>query len=310
MAITLGSRFGLTRWGAGTDPLRRSQLDTNDALLESLAAIYGQGLLASRPAAGVAGRFWIVNGEVAGNAPLNGQLWYDNGTAWVQPLAAQQVPPGSYTPTFATVLPAGWLWMNGQQVNKDAYVALYTAIGDVGGNSTATLFAIPDLRGRAPVGLDNLGGAADAGVLNLANTLGLKFGEQLHTTITAELPSHSHTGGTGFVSSDHTHTVASHAHAGGTGGQNANHNHTASLSADVGTSAAAPTSAQRRGGSYIGQTTGVAQQDHAHAIGAEAPGTGGISANHSHAFTTDAAGSGTPHNVMGPSILSNWIIKT
>ena len=45
----------------------------------------------------------------------------------------------------------------------------------------------PDLRGRIPVGLDNMGGS-DAGRLSVTNTLGGTGGAETHTLTQAELP--------------------------------------------------------------------------------------------------------------------------
>lgn len=50
---------------------------------------------------------------------------------------------------------------------------------------------LPDLRGRTPTGLDNMGGS-DAGRLDLGNTMGTTFGEQYHTLALGEMPSHAH----------------------------------------------------------------------------------------------------------------------
>ena len=76
MAVTQSPRLGLTRWGAGTDPLRRSQLDADHATLDNLAAIDLQVAdLNARPAASTRGRYCFVESE---------QLVYrDTGTAWV-----------------------------------------------------------------------------------------------------------------------------------------------------------------------------------------------------------------------------------
>ncbi len=53
--------------------------------------------------------------------------------------------------------PANWLFCHGQILNVWQYQALYSIIGNIyGGNGTAT-FALPDLRGRVPVG--STGGA-------------------------------------------------------------------------------------------------------------------------------------------------------
>lgn len=63
------------------------------------------------------------------------------------------------------------------------------------GGITATNFAVPDLRGRVTVALDDMNGS-DAGRLGWSNLLGASAGEQNHTLLEAELPSHTHPAGT------------------------------------------------------------------------------------------------------------------
>lgn len=75
MAVTQSPRFGITRWSAGTDPLRRSQLDADHAAIEALAAIASpEGLLNARPPASTRGRFYY--------ATDTGLIYYDTGAAW------------------------------------------------------------------------------------------------------------------------------------------------------------------------------------------------------------------------------------
>ena len=55
----------------------------------------------------------------------------------------------------------------------------------------STTFNVPDMRGKVPAGLDNIGGTA-AGLLNVSKAMGLTGGEQNHILTTAELASHNH----------------------------------------------------------------------------------------------------------------------
>jgi len=73
-------------------------------------------------------------------------------------------PVGSILPFGGNVAPAGWLICNGEVVSKSAYAQLWAVIGhnfldptllSDGGSAT---FALPDMRGRMPLGVDNMGG--------------------------------------------------------------------------------------------------------------------------------------------------------
>lgn len=55
-------------------------------------------------------------------------------------------------------------------------------------------FKVPDLRGRATIGLDNMGGSSANRITDSsADTLGGTFGAATHTLITDEIPAHTHT---------------------------------------------------------------------------------------------------------------------
>lgn len=74
MAVTTTPRLGLTRWSAGTDPLRRSQIDTSLGNLEAWAMRGEAGTLANRPAAGIRDRYYTDD--------ATGVTYRDSGTAW------------------------------------------------------------------------------------------------------------------------------------------------------------------------------------------------------------------------------------
>lgn len=109
-------------------------------------------------------------------------------------------PAGIILPYGGASAPSGYLLCYGQAISRTTYAALYTAIAtSYGVGNGSTTFNVPDLRGRVPVGIDNMGGS-DAGILDIANTLGLTGGEQKHTMTTSELVTHTH------VQDAHTHT--------------------------------------------------------------------------------------------------------
>jgi microcystin-dependent protein len=79
-----------------------------------------------------------------------------------------------------------------------------------GSGDGSTTFNIPDLRGRAIAGVDNMGGSAasrlTSTVLSASNTLGATGGTQTHTMSSGEMPSHTHT------QDSHNHTQNAHGH--------------------------------------------------------------------------------------------------
>lgn len=103
------------------------------------------------------------------------------------------VPAGIITQFAGTVAPTGWLLCQGQQLSTTTYAALFEAFGGAGGGGyryggSGSVFNLPNLQGRVPVGLDATQGEFD----NLGETGGAKT----HTLITNEMPSHTHTGST------------------------------------------------------------------------------------------------------------------
>lgn len=72
------------------------------------------------------------------------------------------------TPTGAIIMFAGttapnadWLLCDGAAVSRTTFAALFTLIStSFGVGDGSTTFNVPDLRGRAPIGLDNLGSSS------------------------------------------------------------------------------------------------------------------------------------------------------
>ena len=113
------------------------------------------------------------------------------------------LPAGMLMPYAGSTEPTGWVFCYGQTVNSvsnTAYARLWTAIGTTYGGASASSFILPDLRGRAVFGKDNMGGTAASRVTSgvsviTGTTLGAVGGsEALHT---------------------HTHTQNSHTHGPG-----------------------------------------------------------------------------------------------
>ncbi len=77
-------------------------------------------------------------------------------------------------------VPRGWAQCNGQLLPINQYQALFSLLGTMYGGDGRTTFALPDLRGRAPLGV---GPGYDQGQ---------RAGEEAHTLYVAEMPAHGH----------------------------------------------------------------------------------------------------------------------
>lgn len=112
------------------------------------------------------------------------------------------VPSGSVTAYAGSSAPSGWLLCYGQAISRTTYATLFAAIGTAYGTGDgSTTFNIPDLRGRAPFGKDDMGGtaanrltAAGAGITG--TTLGASGGAETVTLTVAQLAAHSHSAST------------------------------------------------------------------------------------------------------------------
>ncbi len=127
-------------------------------------------------------------------------------------------------PFAGSAAPSGWLLCDGAAVSRTQYAALFAVIGTTyGAGDGSTTFNLPDLRGRVPVGLDNMGGAsANRVTAAQADSLGGAMGEETHVLTIAEMPSHSHSvartaqaGGTTFASYLYTGSGVNSGLAGG-----------------------------------------------------------------------------------------------
>src|SRR5437762_10075548 len=108
------------------------------------------------------------------------------------------VPTGAMMPFAGPTAPIGYLLCDGTAVDRVAQSALFAVIGTAYGKGDgSTTFNLPDLRGRAVFGRDDMGGTP-AGVVTTAGsgidgkTLGTVGGNEYHVLTLNELPSHQH----------------------------------------------------------------------------------------------------------------------
>jgi microcystin-dependent protein len=195
-----------------------------------------------------------------------------------------------------TTAPNGWLMCFGQAVNVADYPNLYAAIGttyNTGGESAGT-FRLPDARGRATIGKDDMGGAA-AGRITAAGghgitgtTLGSAGGAQTHTLTTAQMPAHTHANTLNDPGHVHANTLNDPGHG---------HSHNAAAQAGGSSTGGGAFAIYAPAGATINaNTTGITISN--------ASKTTGVT------ITNASQGSDGAHPNVQPGIVFNKIIKT
>lgn len=210
-----------------------------------------------------------------------------------------------------TAPPRGHLWAYGQDYDGGRYPALWAAIGtSYGTGATTGSGKLPDMRGRMPIGLDNMGGS-DAGRTSIANVIGTTGGAESHTLATANLPSHDHS------LNSHTHSLSgatvTGSLSGTTGNQSNLHSHNSPNGSNFVTSAGINTNLAAGGGFTLNTSSGASttteNANHTHSFsgsisGGSVSGTSGAAAGN-----TGTAGSGTAVTHLPPYLVVHWIIK-
>ena len=177
-----------------------------------------------------------------------------------------------------SLLPNGWLLCNGANVSRTTYPELFALLGTTFGAGDGSTFGLPDLRGRAPIGVGTGTYAAPV----TARALGAVGGLQSVTLNTTQIPSHNH-------SIEHNHGTVSTAGAG---------EHTHGIPSVGGTGAGTNTFALGLLAiSGVGYNT-LAAGNHAH--GVTIPNFTGNSG---------LQGGGGAHENMPPFIALNFIIR-
>lgn len=76
--------------------------------------------------------------------------------------------------------PKGWAFCNGQFLPINQNQALFSLLGTTYGGNGQTTFALPDMRGRAPIHVGQ------------GFTQGQQGGQEYHTVTISEMPGHNH----------------------------------------------------------------------------------------------------------------------
>jgi microcystin-dependent protein len=114
---------------------------------------------------------------------------------------AAYLPAGAVIPFAGTVSPSGWLLCYGQAVSRVTYGTLFAAVGTTYGTGDgSTTFNVPDLRGRAVAGKDDMGGSAASRLTNSGtgnpgvngSALGAAGGADRHQLTIGQMPAHTH----------------------------------------------------------------------------------------------------------------------
>jgi len=97
---------------------------------------------------------------------------------------------------YAGTAGTGWLVCDGSAVSRTTYANLFAAIGtNFGAGDGSTTFNLPDLRGRAVIGVGTGTGLT-------SRSLGQTLGNETHTLTVTEMPAHNHT----ITDPGHTHS--------------------------------------------------------------------------------------------------------
>ena len=120
---------------------------------------------------------------------------YESG-AWARK-ANELMPAGAVVPYAGSTAPPNWLLCDGASYSTATYANLFAAIGYTHGGSGGT-FKVPDMRGRAAFGKDDMGGTAanrisSSGAPGMDGTiLGEVGGDEEHALVEGELAPHEH----------------------------------------------------------------------------------------------------------------------
>ena len=290
-ASTVGSIDDLSDV-AITSPASNQILKYNGTLWTNASASSGNVVSDSPPSSPTAGQVWFESdtGKTF--------IYYDSYWVEISGGRGDTNPVGAVTAFAGSVAPTSWLLCAGQAVSRTVYAPLFAVIGTTyGAGDGTTTFTVPDMRGRAVAGLDNMGGT-DAGRLSIANTLGTTTGAETVALTSAQsgVPAHSHANTATFTGTpaSHNHTQDAHSHGmqdmGGNPSDNSGTNGYVLTGASIDT----------QGGFRAIQNTTATNQ------ATSITPAGSVTVSN---VDNIAANASSAHNNMQPTILLNYIIK-
>jgi len=109
--------------------------------------------------------------------------------------AIAKIPTGSVFPYAGSSAPTYWLLCDGSEVLRSTYPELFAVIGTSFGTppSGGSYFLLPDMRGRLPLGKDNMGGTgANRVTASAADSVGGFGGNESKVIPIQNLPEHEH----------------------------------------------------------------------------------------------------------------------
>lgn len=131
----------------------------------------------------------------------NGTVLTANGSGGAAWQGFNGVPTGAILPYGGSSAPSGWLSCDGTAINRITYATLFATIGTAFGvGDGSTTFNLPDLRGRFPLGKDDMNGtSANRVTAAAADSIGGSGGVESVALTVAQMPAHNHGGVTGLA---------------------------------------------------------------------------------------------------------------
>jgi microcystin-dependent protein len=192
------TKYDLPTIDAGADFINAYPPIFNEAVTTLSELIASATEEMPRPAAGIFGRFH--------RNPDTDALSFDTGTDWLELSSADAAAAGATFVGMMTVdvgntgdivtATQEWMKPDGRLINRITYDAYFARVGHAhngGVDPGSNMVRLPDYRGRAIVGADDMGTGAAGRLPNSNRVRGQSGGEERHVNTVNEMPRHSHT---------------------------------------------------------------------------------------------------------------------